>query len=88
MPGRSAASWAGVRQEGSSDKEYSYDALFDGVYHGAMTYHALKAIREANYRLTYAQLASRLSFLVDDAGFPQHPQLEGKRENKRRQIFT
>ena len=73
---------------GSSDKEYSYDANIDGVYHGAMTYHALKAIREANYELTYRDMHSRLTDLVSEAGFPQHPQLEGKDENKDRQIFT
>ena len=73
---------------GSSDKEYSYDALIEGTYHGAMTYHAIKAIRESNYRITYAQLHSRLNLLLDDAGYPQHPQLEGTTESKRRPIFT
>jgi hypothetical protein len=73
---------------GCSDKEYSYDALIGGVYHGAMTYFALHAIREANYAITYRQLHDRLLFLVDDAGYPQHPQLEGRRPNKGRQIFT
>jgi hypothetical protein len=73
---------------GCTDIEYSYDALIDGVYHGAMTYHAIKAIREANYRLTYAQLETRLSFLVTEAGYNQHPQLEGRTANKKRQIFS
>lgn len=73
---------------GCSDKEYSYDALIGGVYHGAMTYYALQTIREANYTLTWQQLHSRLSYLVDDAGYPQHPQLEGKKVNKKRPIFT
>ncbi len=73
---------------GCTDKEYSYDALIGGTYHGAMTYYALQAIRDANYQITYAQLVSRLNFLLDVGGYPQHPQLEGKRENKRRQLFT
>lgn len=73
---------------GCTDTEYSYDALIDGVYHGAMTYHAIKAIREANYKLTYAQLHARLDFLVTEAGYPQHPQLEGRLQNKKRQIFV
>lgn len=77
-----------VLLSGCTDKEYSYDALIEGIYHGAMTYHALKAIREANYRLTYAQLHARLSYLIDEAGYPQHPQLEGNYRNKKRQIFT
>ena len=71
---------------GCTDVEYSYDAFFNGVYHGAMSYYALQAIREANYKLTYAQLHSRLLSLI--TAYPQHPQLEGKLENKRRQIFT
>ncbi|HWS88937.1 MAG TPA: caspase family protein [Pyrinomonadaceae bacterium] len=71
---------------GCTDREYSYDAYFNGVYHGAMTYYALQAIRQSNYKLTYAQLHSRLLNLITD--YPQHPQLEGKKDNKRRQIFT
>lgn len=73
---------------GASDKEYSYDALINGVYHGAMTYHALKAIQESSYQITYAQLSTRLNLLLDDAGYPQHPQLEGATRNKRKPIFT
>ncbi|HEX5501127.1 MAG TPA: caspase family protein [Thermomicrobiales bacterium] len=73
---------------GCTDKEYSYDALIDGVYHGAMTYCALQAIRDARYRITWGQLHTRLGFLLDDAGYNQHPQLEGKAGNKRRPIFT
>ena len=73
---------------GCTDKEYSYDALIGGVYHGAMTYFALQAIKAANYQITYAQLHERLNFLVEEAGYPQHPQLEGNIENKKRQIFT
>jgi metacaspase-1 len=73
---------------GCTDKEYSYDALIGGVYHGAMTYYALQAIREANYQITSAQLHSRLNYLLDEAGYPQHPQLEGRSQNKKRQIFV
>ncbi|MFX1411682.1 MAG: caspase family protein [Promethearchaeota archaeon] len=73
---------------GCTDKEYSYDALIGGVYHGAMTYFALQAIRAANYEITYRQLHTRLGFLIDDGGYPQHPQLEGRQANKKRQIFS
>ena len=73
---------------GCSDKEYSYDALIGGKYHGAMTYYALKAIQEANYTITYRQLRDRLLFMLDDEGYPQHPQLEGTAANKKRQIFA
>jgi len=73
---------------GCTDREYSYDALIDGMYHGAMTYFALKAVRTANYRITYSQLHVRVNFLLDEAGYPQHPQLEGAFESKKRQIFA
>lgn len=72
---------------GCSDKEYSYDAYFNGTYHGAMTYFALRAMREASFQLTYSQLQQRLRNLIDE-DYPQHPQLEGKTANKKRQIFA
>lgn len=71
---------------GCSDKEYSYDANIDGTYHGAMTYYALKAIREAPHTLTYNRLLSRITSLIED--YPQHPQLEGTNANKRRKLFA
>lgn len=75
-----------VLLSGCTDKEYSYDALFKGTYHGALTYYALQAIRSANYQLTFAQLHERIVNLIED--YPQHPQLEGKSANKKRQIFA
>jgi metacaspase-1 len=75
-----------VLLSGCTDKEYSYDAYFAGKYHGAMTFYALMAIRAADYQLTYAQLHQRLVNLIED--YPQHPQLEGKLANKKRQIFS
>ncbi len=56
------------------------------LYHGAMTYYALQAIRSADYQLTHAQLHQRIGNLIED--YPQHPQLEGKTTNKKRQIFA
>jgi metacaspase-1 len=53
-----------------------------------MTYFSLQAIREANCQITYAQLQTRLKALLKQAGYPQHPQLEGKGQNKQRQVFT
>ena len=77
-----------VLLSGCTASEYSYDALIGGTYHGAMTYFAIKAIRDASYAITYAQLHSRLRYLLDEAGYPQHPQLEGSATNKKKQIFT
>jgi hypothetical protein len=67
--------------------EYSYDALIDGAHHGAMTYYAIKAIRDADCRITYDELHRRLSKSLTAAAFPQHPQLEGTGRNKSRQVF-
>jgi hypothetical protein len=75
-----------VLLSGCSDKEYSYDAKISGTYHGAMTYYAIQAIREARYKLTYAQLHQRMVGLIAD--YPQHPQLEASSANKQRQIFS
>ena len=77
-----------VLLSGCTDREYSYDALIEGTYHGAMTFFALQAIREANYGLTYSELHRRLLGLLDEAQYNQHPQLEGRAEDKDRQIFT
>lgn len=73
---------------GCKASEYSYDAWIGGKYHGAMTYFALQAIRQANYQITYAQLHSRLNHLLDAADYPQHPQLEGTTGNKKKALFT
>jgi hypothetical protein len=73
---------------GCTDKEYSYDARIGGVYHGAMTYFALKAIQEANYQITFQQLHTRLLHLLDEAEYPQHPQLEGAAAKKKKRIFS
>jgi hypothetical protein len=71
---------------GCSETEYSYDARFGGVYHGAMTHYALQAIAEAGGRLSYRQWHARLGAMI--SAFPQHPQLEGAPANKRRMLFS
>jgi hypothetical protein len=76
-----------VLLSGCTDKEYSYDAQIGDTYHGAMTYFAIKAIEDSKYRISYKKLHKKLLKLLNDAGFDQHPQLEGKFLNKRKQIF-
>lgn len=73
---------------GCKSLEYAHDDKFMGEYHGAMSYFALQTIREANYQITYAELAKKLNKKIEQAGYQQHPQLEGKQENKERQIFV
>ncbi len=73
---------------GCTALESSWDDRIDGVFHGAMTYYAIQAIRDANYVLTYAELHQRLSNLLQETAYQQHPQLEGKDRNKARQVFA
>lgn len=73
---------------GCKSNQTSADAFIEGDYHGAMTYHTIKAIRDAKYKITYAGLHRRLEAMLGDANFDQAPQLEGRDENKARQIFT
>jgi hypothetical protein len=77
-----------VLLSGCMDWEVSWDAPIDGVFHGAMSYHAIKAIRDAGANLTYAELHERLQPMLDAARYHQHPQLEGPAELKQRAIFT
>ena len=77
-----------VLLSGCTALESSFDDKIGGAFHGAMTYYAIKAIRDANYTLSYADLHQRLSDLLTETPYQQHPQLEGQATNKTRQIFT
>ncbi len=72
---------------GCKPTEFSYDARIGGTYHGAMTYYAIEAIREADYQITYAELAQRVNAKLMAEGYRQTPQLEGRLKHKKRQIF-
>lgn len=73
---------------GCTDQEYAYDARLGTTFSGAMTYHAIKAIAAARYRLSYAHLARLAARRLTDAGYLQHPQLEGPAAARRRQVFS
>lgn len=73
---------------GCKSSQTSADAYIANDYHGAMSYYAIEAIRDANYNLTYADLHERLVASLADENYDQIPQLEGTDENKQRQIFT
>jgi metacaspase-1 len=77
-----------VLLSGCTDSEYSYDARMGKKYHGAMTYFALKVIKKSKYLITLQQLHKQVTELLEKEGFQQHPQLEGKAENKGKLIFT
>jgi len=77
-----------VLVSGCLDSEYSYDAVIEGDYHGAMTFHAIRTIADAGYEITYAELAERLTPALEAAGYAQHPQLEARSDMKHRQVFA
>ena len=72
---------------GCTDRQYSFDAVIDGKYHGAMTFHALKALEEAGWDTTYTAWVARTNELVHDAEYEQDPQLEGKTAMKDNKVF-
>lgn len=86
MP-RSESSIGEVYLAGCRSDQFSYDARIGRRYHGAMTYHAIRLITEAGFRLTYEQLEDRLVPALATAGFDQTPQLEGTAAHRRRQVF-
>lgn len=73
---------------GCKSNQTSADAYIANDYHGAMSYYAIKAITDANYNLTYADLHKSLVSMLEEENYDQVPQLEGKDENKNRQLFT
>ena len=74
---------------GCSDQQESNDVDFPDGAQGALTYYALRAIADADYRITYSTLLTKVRSALRTSGFEdQTPQLEGKAANKRRQIFT
>lgn len=73
---------------GCTDRQTSIDAKFGRTFHGAMTFYALEIMREAAYRITYQELWDRLVVRLDENGFDQEPQVEGKAAAKRRQMFA
>lgn len=73
---------------GCKSSQTSADAYIANDYHGAMSYYTIKAIADANYKLTYADLHSRVVSMLDEENYDQVPQLEGTDEYKNRQVFT
>jgi folate-binding Fe-S cluster repair protein YgfZ len=88
MDDRRSAHEASLDRRCISWSKGSADAYIANDYHGAMSYYAIKAITDAGYKLTYAELHDALLPLLEDENYDQVPQLEGKDENKQRQIFT
>lgn len=75
---------------GCKSNQTSADAHISAVnaFYGAMSYYAMETIKNANYKLTYAELRDQLLPVLEAENYEQVPQLEGTDENKQRQIFT
>jgi len=71
---------------GSNDAESAWDASVGGTYHGAMTYFATKILNQTP-NITYKELHDKLRTHLPSSKYPQHPQLEGKEENKNQLVF-
>lgn len=76
---------------GTAVHQLSGDALENNRHSGFMTYHAIKAITDAGYRLTYAELHEKILDSIKNSESKykdQHPELEASEENAQLYIFT
>ena len=67
--------------------ECPYDAVFYGRPNGAMSWNAIRMIKE-DANVTYRELHSRLRQILPSTQFPQSPQLEGPDALKDRPLFS
>lgn len=58
----------------------SADAFLDGDFYGALTHSLVASLRSANGDITYRDLHTEVLERLDDGGFSQTPQLEGKED--------
>lgn len=72
---------------GCSPTEYSYDAYIGGRYNGAMTYNAVRILKQTP-NITYNAFYAQLRKVLPSSNYPQTPQLEGKEENKNKLMFS
>jgi metacaspase-1 len=89
-----------ITLSGCSDRQLSGDLRPDESrnrydWHGFMTYNAIETIKNAGYRLTYAELHEKILDRIKNADDPtydkyrdQHPHLEANEESKQLYIFT
>jgi hypothetical protein len=72
---------------GCNATEYSYDAYLNGRFNGAMTAMAIRLIK-SNPEQTYLEFHKKLRKLLPSPRYPQSPQLEGSKANKKRALFA
>lgn len=64
-----------------SNYEYAYDLYLNGAYHGAFSYFAIESIREALAKISIEQFLKKVTYKLQKAHFPQHPQLLSNNPN-------
>jgi hypothetical protein len=52
-----------------------------------MTFFALDILQKAGYRITYKRFWDEIVVRLEEEGFDQEPQVEGKASAKRRLVF-
>ena len=72
---------------GCRSDQVSYDARINGRYSGAMTFNAIKAIRE-NPQATWSEFYKTLRRYLPSSQYNQEPQLEGSAANKNKKLFS
>jgi len=73
---------------GCKSDEYSYDAYFNGKYHGALTYNMLEIFKKISGKnITYNEFYKLLKDRLPNQMYPQSPQLEGSKKNKNSMLF-
>jgi hypothetical protein len=73
---------------GCRDTQTSADAFINGRYNGALTFSLVDAIRRSKGKLTYNELHDRAAATLKTRRFDQVPQLEGRKTNFDRPLFS
>lgn len=69
------------------DNQTSADAYINGSYNGAFTYYFCKHVRDAEAKVTRAELLKRTRASLKFNGFSQVPELEAPREEKEKMVL-
>lgn len=90
-PQSSQHTYNGILLTGTTDHHMSGDAKVEGRPNGFMSYQAMKAIRDAGYRLTYEELHTNMLTNLENGESKykdQNPGLEARDEHKKLYVFT
>lgn len=72
---------------GCKSNEYSYDANFNGIANGALSYYLLNILKETP-NISYNDLIVKLNAFLPSSKYPQNPVLQCADVNKSRLIFS